>query len=241
VKPLIFSPAMNEAYRAGRKAETRRVVKGLDGFGEPVVFYSDCGHSGPGWYAHEAGYPEWGFLFLRCPQGEAGGRVYIKEALVALNVGFAWGAKTVARYFVDSKAVLVGGEPLIWRWKPRRLAAMYMPREACRMTPKLTSLRIERVQKITARGCIAEGLSSSLRGSNARRELRDKFAALWNSLHARPKPVYRAEKGKIFIDHYESYPWRYRDRDPRKKIGGHPHWCYANPFVWVEGLERFKC
>jgi len=239
MKPLIFSPAMNAAYRAGRKAETRRVVKGLEIFAEPVASYCQDGHSGAGWYAHETEYPEEGSLFLRCPQGGVGERVWIKEALVALDVGFKK-PKTVARYLIDSKVVLIGGEPLIWRWKHRRLAAMYMPREACRATPKITSLRIERVQKITAEGCIAEGLSSNLREHDACCDLRDKFTALWNSLHAKPTPAYRTEGGKKILAHYESYPWDESSRDPREKIGGKPHLCFPNPYVWVEGLERFE-
>jgi len=243
VKPLIFSPAMNAAYRAGRKTETRRVVKVLESFGETVgIVYVEEGeesHSGPGWYAYDTDYPDEGSALVKCPQGAVGERVYIKEALVALDVGFKK-PRTVARYLTDSKAVLVNGEPLVWRWKPRRLAAMYMPHEACRAMPKLTSLKIERVQKITACGCIAEGLSSRLREHDACCDLRDKFAALWNSLHAKPKPVYRTEKGKKILTHYESYPWDESSRDPREKIGRVPHLCLPNPYVWVEGLGRFR-
>lgn len=262
MKGLIFSPAMVKAYRGGIKIETRRVVKGLDFFGEAVgIVYVGEGeesHSGPGWYAYDTDYPDEGTLFLECPHGKVGDRVYIKEALVALDVGFGQGAKTVAYYETNMQRVLVGGEPLIWRWKPRRLSGMYMPQKASRAKPRITSVRIERVQEITPAGCLAEGIrkrrlpvpglptmtysAKEYPGADEPKANtpQEAYAALWNDLHAKPKAVYRTEKGKKILTRYESYPWDEKDRDPREEINGHPHYCAPNPYVWVEGIEKFK-
>ena len=257
MKGLIFSPSMVAAYRGGLKVETRRVVKGMEAFAEPVVSYSETGHSGPGWYAYEAEYPDEGSLFLECPHGAVGDRIYIKEALVALDVGFGETARTVAYYATDMQKVLVNGEPLIWWWKPRQLAGMYMPQKAARAKPRITSLRIERVQEITPEGCLAEGIRKRRlpmpglptltysakeypRADEPKADTpQEAYAALWNSLHAKPKAVYRTVKGKKILDHYESYPWDEKDRNPREEINGHPHHCFPNPYVWVEGVERF--
>ena len=252
---LIFSQPMVKAYRGGIKIETRRVVKGLYFFGEEVgVVYGEDGHSGPGWYAYD--YADEGSLFLECPHGKVGDRVYIKEALVALDVGFGETARTVAYYATDMQRVLVNGESLIWKWKPRQLAGMYMPQKAARMKPRITSLRIERVQEITPEGCLAEGIRKrrlpipgppvytyTAKEYPTEPEAdtpQEAYAALWNSLHAKPKPVYRTVKGKKILDHYESYPWDEKDRDPREEINGHEHFCLPNPYVWVEGIEKFK-
>lgn len=99
------------------------------------------------------------------------------------------------------------------KWHP----SIHMPKEAARIWLKVTDVRVERLQKITEDGCIAEGIyPSNCRGCNATfgcdacpdegyNEV-DGFADLWNST--------------IKKSDLDRYSWD------------------ANPWAWVIGFER---
>jgi hypothetical protein len=71
-------------------------------------------------------------------------------------------------------------------WSPRRLTGMtaaQMPEWASRITLEIISVAVERVQQISAEDIIAEGLSTTLRESEACDDLRMQFEALWDRLN----------------------------------------------------------
>lgn len=45
-----------------------------------------------------------------------------------------------------------------WEWKPKSMAAMYMPHWACRSTAEIVGVKIEPVQAITPQDAIEEGI-----------------------------------------------------------------------------------
>jgi hypothetical protein len=140
------------------------------------------------------------------------------------------------------------------RWK----SPLFMPRECARYRFTLTEVRIERLQDITEEDAIAEGAVcidppndasvayfQGFHDPNAPMQddcgsgwyfARDAYAALWDSMHAKPKPVYRKEGERKVIDYYVSYPW---DGEPEtREYRGKPWYVYPNCWVVVLGLKE---
>lgn len=100
-----------------------------------------------------------------CPYGVPGDRLWVREA---------WGQG----YFTPPGDDTTEGA-IHYRateldahvtWKP----SIFMPRWASRITLRITKVRVERVQNITGKDAIAEGVESV-----------DQYRKLWNSLNAK--------------------------------------------------------
>lgn len=144
---------MARAINADRKTQTRRIVKPQPEWTEPATawtFHED-GHSGPGWYAHNDDYPEEGSLFYRCPYGQPGDRLWVRET---------W------REFIDSECVdgvrhelgrdvlyRADGDSSKFAWRP----SIFMPRWASRINLEVVHVRVEKLQDISEADAIAEG------------------------------------------------------------------------------------
>jgi hypothetical protein len=187
-RPILFSAEMVRAVLAGRKTQTRRVIKN-----RPLIEadFSDDFIKNPDNYV--AG---------DCPCGVPGDRLWVRETH-AINPKLPASMQTAGtaldrhvRYRAD------GGEP--WNsWRP----SIYMPRWASRILLEVTDVRVERVQEISEADAVAEGVAewsdamlSSERGldrwcrravANAMREgrdrpgsagMRDAFSLLWDSV-----------------------------------------------------------
>lgn len=143
-RPILFSGPMVRAILEGRKTQTRRVVKP-----QP---------------AHCADLPMGKDLTFAsaCPYGQPGDRLWVRET---------WAVGTLFDYVrpsllpkpdCESKlAVDYAANPRrIWhsedqgRWRP----SIHMPRWASRITLEITSVRVERLQDISHKDAIAEGL-----------------------------------------------------------------------------------
>ena len=152
-RPILFSAPMARAINADRKTQTRRIVKPQPEWTEPATawtFHED-GHSGPGWYAHNDDYPEEGSLFYRCPYGQPGDRLWVRET---------W------REFIDSECVdgvrhelgrdvlyRADGDSSKFAWRP----SIFMPRWASRINLEVVHVRVEKLQDISEADAIAEG------------------------------------------------------------------------------------
>lgn len=139
-RPILFSAPMVGALLAGRKTQTRRPVKNpgrLDG----------CMLEG-----EEA---EW------CPYGAPGDLLWVRETFsgphcMEASEGCAaappskWGRSSRIWYWAD-------GNPQDGDWtRPR--PAIHMPRWASRLTLRITDVRVERVQDISEKDAIEEGV-----------------------------------------------------------------------------------
>lgn len=62
------------------------------------------------------------------------------------------------------------------------------------------------------------------------------FAALWDSLNARPKPIYATIDREKVIVSYVSYP--FADIQETRTYRGKPWQVVGNPYVFAYGLER---
>ena len=185
--PIIFNTEMVKAYLAGRKTMTRRVIKpqpvrvddAFDGtweWREPKQYYDDL--------------TLYSMLKERCPYGQAGDRLWVKESLRHSLVGIP------VRYMADDCPVLKDGEtPDNWNWKKPILPSIFMPRWACRTTPEITEVRVERVQDISESNALAEGIEEwegffreydhSDKNPGWTRDIIYSFETLWDSLNAK--------------------------------------------------------
>lgn len=161
-RPILFSASMVRALLEGRKTQTRRIVK-AQGPIQPecwdncVVQLTD-GHGGRGWYAWDEGYEDEGSFLLKCPYGQPGDRLWVKEtwarhtplALPSYRPkGMPPGHDLV--YRADDVKGIFGG-----RWTP----SLFMPRWASRLTLEITDVRVQRVEDISEADALAEGVTA---------------------------------------------------------------------------------
>lgn len=190
-RPIIFSGPMVRALLAGRKTQTRRIVKGVE----------ECPHGYDGVVkatvpkeAHLVGKHCFALasgesLYLRCPYGVPGDRLWVRETFANLDEGDGRKAlhyradKFSSDFLIDRAA----GE----RWTP----AIHMPRAACRLRLKVTGVRVERLFAITEVDCRREGMLrqkwrefkgygwTSDEGQPTSETARNAFEDLWHSIN----------------------------------------------------------
>ena len=180
--PLLMQGPLVRATLAGLKTQTRRPIKS-QGLG-----YSSS------WAA-------------RCPLGQAGDRLWVRETFAIVHPC----RDCEAGYVDDIKQPSVipkdnaGGYWVPWyrsdwkgdddtergfQWTP----SIHMPRWACRLVLPLVSVRVERVQDITEADAKAEGVERISAGpgwecwmgygpSSSCKTARDSFRSLWISIY----------------------------------------------------------
>lgn len=183
-RPILFSTPMVNAILAGRKTQTRRIVK-------------------PSKWEHEN--PEYGVSFGKCHFGKVGDILWVKETWQYADWtddGYPW-----IRYTADDSIILRDVIPDSWgdrlsdiwaalsasenydidgraadrKWRP----SMFMPRWASRITLEITGISVERLNDITPADCVAEGYKSDLSKHYAQEELNalDWYRDLWEQLN----------------------------------------------------------
>lgn len=168
-RPILMSAPMVRAILAGEKTQTRRVVKSPSTKHQDVVFvfddinnawwpfFSDDGESSVTDDGMEAP--------IECPYGRPGDRLWVREAW---RTDMAYDPYSPAQidsgaslfYLADDKASRVNHHPECgphqWgRYRP----GMFMPRWASRINLEITAVRVERLQDISSRDCLAEGIA----------------------------------------------------------------------------------
>ena len=135
-RPMLFSAPMVRAILDGRKTVTRRIVKARD------LEWMDV-HQG----LREPDNAE------RCPYGQPGDRLWVRETFARID------GQTRPWIETDYQATYTHGDRLgdtlgiKKRWTP----SIHMPRHASRITLEITSVRVERLQEISADDARAEG------------------------------------------------------------------------------------
>ncbi|MDF0750337.1 hypothetical protein NLU14_08845 [Marinobacter sp. 71-i] len=213
-KPILFNDEMVRAILEGRKTQTRRALDVPAGWslesahGEPCVlgkitsphpkrdrfgaFIRKEIHPGSGKFQHD---------IVACRHGGPGDRLWVREAWRQFSATDECGCSEAPCGCLSTGTVLYratddDGES---KWRP----SIHMPRWASRITLGITSVRVERLQDISADDARAEGCSKpelppEVRGvaGDFVADERTTFAILWN------------------------------------RINGPGSWA-ANPFVWV--------
>lgn len=214
-RPILFSPQMVRAILARGKTQTRRVVKPQppsiaavramagDGYGwmPPEGRFDYWRVVGPVWAVRECwkrpnGYPPNvnGCVSLRCPYGQVGGRLWVRESFIT-----GWpltGGGYLDQYDDDGnelpKKVWYRADQQDFEWlsedgysmvDPPWKPSIHMPRSACRIVLDLTAIRLEPLQAITCEDAELEGFRDVV-GETARAQ----FAALWDRLNGKTYP-----------------------------------------------------
>jgi hypothetical protein len=164
-RSILFSAPMVRAILAGTKTQTRRVVHNPHRNDGGFVLQN----YGNGWWPYRSHDGESGCYLdrqkdgdyyseapLRCPYGQPGDRLWVRETFMHEPADYCWGAsvsipcrpaETVYRADHDGDTRGAG-------WKP----SIHMPRAASRITLEITDVRVERLQDISEADALAEGI-----------------------------------------------------------------------------------
>jgi len=187
--PIIFSGEMVKAILAGRKTQTRRVVKpqpkGLDPSLAPTgAFMDESGTRPPLWFING----KW----RKCPYGQPGDLLWVRETHHidqypdgALD---AHGNPGTVHYRADTDVISQSWEG---QWRP----SIFMPRWASRITLEVVSVRVEQVQSISEDDAKDEGVEPIMHDTGGFEpwdapcpevpNYAEGFAALWDSINAK--------------------------------------------------------
>lgn len=161
-RPILFNTAMVQAILAGRKTQTRRVMKP-----QPEETPSDYPKRGHWWpsknHQHmlhiENEMQQWeGLAGGASPFGDIGDRLWVRETWCMsvnedghpINAGGQLCSKDHAELFYRATP----SESLEAKWVP----SIHMPRWACRIILEITSVRVERLHNISDADAMAEGI-----------------------------------------------------------------------------------
>ena len=135
-RPILFNAPMVRALLAGTKTQTRRIVKARD------LEWMDV-HQG----LREPDNAE------RCPYGQPGGdRLYVRETWAAPHAYDHLSPRLIPQDARIHYAATEDRGGLLWR------PSIHMPRWASRITLEVTGVRVERLQDISEKDAIAEGI-----------------------------------------------------------------------------------
>jgi hypothetical protein len=162
----------------------------------------------------------WWEYYGTSPYGHPGDRLWVRETWNKTNPSGESGS--VFYRATDEKKY----PDAIWR------PSIFMPRWASRITLEIVSTRVERVQEISEAHAKAEGVGSCDPGGML--SYREHFRILWDSINAKPKPVYVDRK----IVSYISFPWD--DIHETRIHRGKPWLICGNPWVGVIEFKRVE-
>ncbi len=172
-RPILFSAPMVRALLDGRKTQTRRVVKPQPPTTEAVrklagIDYSWISPDRPGIEYHRPAGPVWAVRKLmgvepeiRCPYGQPGDRLWVREA---------WRATKVADELKPSQLAGGSGSPVWYEAQDlvpfhpsgfgKLRPSMFMPRWASRITLEITRVQVERLENFSEADAMAEGIAT---------------------------------------------------------------------------------
>lgn len=205
-RPIIFGSKMVNAILSGKKTQTRRIIsrpqpgdhmtlRDVLPFGEGP----NDRHAAARFVSERNGdVSSWG-----CPYGRPGDFLWVRETFDAFIdpgarkgevVRKVWNADECETEYwcVDYKADgnhtriadrLPKGHPMSRRWTP----SIHMPRWASRITLRIVSIGVERLQDISIDDVIAEGIERVTDGPHAneywREETGARFVSLWDEIN----------------------------------------------------------
>lgn len=164
-RPIIFGPDSVRAILAGRKTQTRRVIKPKPQMVDDTLPHNQTRR-------------------LHCPYGATGDRMWVKEPYRFDDFS---PEEPIYQADIPEQAMREAGDVVRWRH------VWFMPKRISRLRLEIVSIRVERVQDITTEEVAAEGVSRAdccpdhapVGCYYDAYEARQAFAAGWNELNAR--------------------------------------------------------
>lgn len=203
-RPILFSGEMVRAILAGRKSQTRRLVR------QQKLDWA-CVHpdgARTGWIAAapapvsaawvRRAYP--GAEGFPCPYGVPGDRLWVRETWLELDKDH-WAEPSQPRDLLlergaprrnagayradtDAEGDRIRGE-YGYLWRP----SIHMPRWASRVTLEVTEVRVQRLQEIGPRDIEAEGVvNPGSLNDGVVAEYRHAFARSWDAIYGKRAP-----------------------------------------------------
>lgn len=246
-RPILFNADMVRALLDGRKTQTRRVMKPQpeptpDDYPGPKGHWWPCNTVQSMVHIEDEvqNGKEWsGFAAAICPYGQAGDRLWVREAWGVVSHAFdengdrqQWEPDRPATpvyempfgkgyyhghviYAADGGFEWAGdddggGEPRS-AWKP----SIHMPRIASRILLEIVSVSVERLQGISEADAMAEGIELPENGT-------------YRDYSVKPEDNEGYDYCKSAVESYRTL-W--------EKINGSDSWT-ANPWVWVVEFKR---
>jgi hypothetical protein len=217
LRPILFSTPMVMALLAGRKKQTRRIVKlpkwstqdwedftAIDDYVSIICESSGC----------EAE--------IDCPYGQPGDVLWVRESLQIFKRPGLYEAYRYAdgevRVWEHERPEYDEGATVKIDWsKVKKTPSIHVPKKYCRLFLQIKSVRVERLQDITEADAIAEGIEQvdTDRGG----------APIWKNYEGKGIHIWMSP-----VNSYQSL-W--------EKINGPESW-EVNPWVWVVEFERIE-
>ncbi|WP_338852591.1 hypothetical protein WCU24_07020 [Pseudomonas aeruginosa] len=154
-RPILFNDQMVRAILDGRKTVTRRVMKP-----QPVLDGHFWTYGGAGWsdrinsLTPVAGHS----LAARCPYGQPGDRLWVREAWGLQVRSYGGGAGEFIVYRATNPDAIYckssEGREYPVKWKP----SIHMRRHSSRILLEITAVRVKRLQDISEEEALAEGV-----------------------------------------------------------------------------------
>lgn len=204
IKPILFNTDMVRAILDGRKSCTRRIVNPQPQGRLCYTFAGgDCGTWG---YPSKTAYENWGDEY-KLPEDITDEELkrrwnppYHTDDILYVRETFIQAAAHTFWYKANFELRMPEG----LRWKP----SIHMPKEAARIWLRVTDVRVERLQEISAESALTEGADKyvHLNGKFDENAILTSFIGIWDST--------------IKKSDLDYYGWS------------------ANPWVWVIEFER---
>lgn len=183
-RPILFSAPMVQAILAGRKSQTRRVVKNPDWI---ACLTGDCPHD----RQSECD----ALLASMSPYGVAGDRLYVRERTWFRSAdgitAYADGSLRTHPTAMIGTKMFPAAEPPKDDWPNnyrqfgfRSVPSIHMPRWASRITLEVTAVRIQRLRDITPADADSEGMDRTSDDYLLHGPLWC-FARLWDSINGK--------------------------------------------------------
>lgn len=176
-RPILFNGEMVRAIIEGRKTQTRRMIKDFKGYENSG--YDFCiGMNDGEIQALTAGDHGWEATGVRCPYGQPGDRLWVRERFLLHqpftgNIDNDLGKVHVMYYAGDNPRYRDKD-----KWKP----SIHMPRWASRITLEITGVRVERLQDISEKDAVSEGCEPDDGNPESPSPISE-FRDLWQSIN----------------------------------------------------------
>ena len=189
--PIIMSSEMVRAILDGRKTQTRRIIKPQPDELKPLgpkgcMWPYRIGKKVPDMGEHRVWAP------IKCSYGKVGDRLWVREGFQIYDgrsEGDDFYGRVHGKYLSDGQEFISVEltEQEFDKWHDRKkqfakTSGRFMYKSLARIWLEITGIRVERVQDITTKDILAEGIVDQRCGADG---LMCDFATLWDSINAK--------------------------------------------------------